>query len=808
MSSDRYGDMERFFSQLDVLVWWIEHWVEAGKLQQYPWGMFAKEVVKLYQDRDITGKDDVRIVALVKALVETYELEDFFQHILPDINELFEPLVTTLFPPTRGGTKGGTRGGVILIPDSVLDELSGLSPEPEEAALGTTPPQQPQLSEKPPLADKEGKESKKSAAEDEKEEEPPAWPREPAAGEEWSHESAEAAEPEEEIPAWLEDAAPDEPAAPEESTTTPEPTRYANIVPKDEHTNEPISGQPLTPDQGVRLEVSIGPLLAESVVRRATAFPDDRLPQDAPGHWIDVVVSSSDFRLEGEKTAISDRLYLPADRHQPARTTAEADDEAAREYVAFLLRAPGEPGLAFARVNFYYENNLLQSFQLAADIGGDAPLHAQESPDYSLAASLSDLTQMTPRVLNLITNDNADGTHQIVLRGKGADTDAHVTVSYKLNAQATAKAVRQIRAVLREIAPTKAERSKKQLIDDLRKLAPVGHMLWHHVIQQILGDDLEFVSAARGGASGIIQVARPTTADYVFPWGLMYDIPLDSDAVADPRGLKLCPTIEAWDGKSPLVPEGAHHCPSLKPGEQHEKNTLCPFGFLGYRYAIEQPASTSSLVTSIPPSGLGIEMIAALTQYDIDKKILNAHIKTLKETLQEIDLREGRTKAEIHDQLADPDLHLVYFYVHGHYDEDGPSADTYLGVGDKEKLTGQDFQNWRFDWYQQSGSRVWNQIRPLIFINACHSLEIEPDALISLVDVFVGKGRAAGVIGTEARVNQVLAIDAAESFFKQFVNERKTVAEALHNIRIDFLSKGNLFGLVYTPYCSADLRLG
>jgi hypothetical protein len=65
-----------------------------------------------------------------------------------------------------------------------------------------------------------------------------------------------------------------------------------------------------------------------------------------------------------------------------------------------------------------------------------------------------------------------------------------------------------------------------------------------------------------------------------------------------------------------------------------------------------------------------------------------------------------------------------------------------------------------------------------------------------------------GVIGTEVKVSQDLAMEAAETFFGSLVGAGGTVDEALRAVREDFVAAGNLFGLVYTPYCFADLRGG
>jgi hypothetical protein len=45
-----------------------------------------------------------------------------------------------------------------------------------------------------------------------------------------------------------------------------------------------------------------------------------------------------------------------------------------------------------------------------------------------------------------------------------------------------------------------------------------------------------------------------------------------------------------------------------------------------------------------------------------------------------------------------------------------------------------------------------------------------------------------------------------EQFFQRLPAKTHTVEQALHEIRVDDLASGNLFGLVYTPYCWADLN--
>jgi hypothetical protein len=100
----------------------------------------------------------------------------------------------------------------------------------------------------------------------------------------------------------------------------------------------------------------------------------------------------------------------------------------------------------------------------------------------------------------------------------------------------------------------------------------------------------------------------------------------------------------------------------------------------------------------------------------------------------------------------------------------------------------------------------WGETRPLVFINGCHTVELSPDALVGFVDTLI-QAKASGVIGTEVTITQGLADEAAELFWSYFLKEGTSAGQAIRRMRCDFLSKGNLMGLAYTPYCSADLRL-
>jgi len=590
------------------------------------------------------------------------------------------------------------------------------------------------------------------------------------------------------------------------STDAEPPKRYANAALMDEAAGRVLErDEPLDPGQLVQLRLDIGPLSDESGVVNPESIPEHLLPRT--DLWLEVMVSSTHFavgehRLDLDGPGIArGRFFLPRDG-SPAQTSE------GKRWLHFWLRAPLEGGPARARVGYYYKAHLVQSQLLTADVGPGAGGWQVET-DYTLSESLAGLETLPERrQVSIVTNDDGAGHHQIVVRAAdGAGAPLAEPCTYELDSDTIGGLVEDLRTTLASRAPSRIQRRKRELIQDLLSLAPLGHRLFHAVVGPHV---LEVYPPLIEHTDAVIQVTRPTSAGYVFPWGLMYEITLELDALGrlDRNAARICPVVDRWDEVGPMVAQGLRQCPSVD-GGVHAPNTLCPFGFWGYRHPIEQLSSTSSPVLEIPvPAGSRFEVAAAQTQYGVDLDALAAHIADLRQRLQHhfpaADVAEGKDRAQI-QVLLGQDLPVVYFYCHGERPAGG-SAETYLGVGQRQQITAMDFQNWVKDWLLRDRKRVWDRVRPLILINACHSVEISPDTLVSYLDAFVGAGHAAGVIGTEVKVHQGLAMEVATQFFERFFGG-EPVETALHAVRLDMLAHGNLFGLAYTSYCWADLKL-
>jgi hypothetical protein len=333
-------------------------------------------------------------------------------------------------------------------------------------------------------------------------------------------------------------------------------------------------------------------------------------------------------------------------------------------------------------------------------------------------------------------------------------------------------------------------KSKEKFVEDLKRLAPLGWQLW----TMLLSNQQEWWEKLQEPAT--IQVSRMAGSTFVFPWALVYDIPLAAYGQYTP-----CPLLENWDKVNALLNTSERRCPYES---QHGRaNTLCPFGFWGIKHVIEQPPSMPKdrdlpLIIQVahdPP-----QMVAGLS-LALDKDLTAKHLQSLE--LEHFQVLEFSTLEKIVTALKDP-VEVVYFYCHGgRAPLPGTQQNTpFLEVGKNERFGPSDITFWRRTAWPE---KHWKDISPLVFLNGCHTAELTPELLINFVDGFA-TAYAAGVIGTEITVLQSLASEAALQFFTHFQRNGMNVGQSVREMRLHFLMKGNLLGLAYTPYCSADLQ--
>jgi hypothetical protein len=578
------------------------------------------------------------------------------------------------------------------------------------------------------------------------------------------------------------------------------PARYANACLIDRVEDVSLNQQiPLRPGQQFRLRLDIGSLDRRSHVREPTPLPS--LPDDVT---LDVEVTSNDFQV-GTSWDNLGRLNVARGRFIVPGGGLAARNEKGERYLIFHLVAPETPRIAQARVAYHFRNVTVQAQRIEAEVTtgpGERRPAFEIVTDFTTSESLTDVARIPHgRAIGVMAGDQVDGRYRFVVRGATNDLGEKETRAFELDANTIGPLVDEIRTVLRTRAPTRLRRSRRELEADLWSLAPLGWELYTALPGQC---SALFDGAFKDPEHNVIQVYRPNTASFTLPWTLVYEIPLNAGAV-ETRGLSLCPIVERWkDG--PLLADGPRRvCPE---GHVGESDVLCPFGFWGYKYSIEQlvAARTPEMRIKLPPRFV---LVTGETRYDINARELNAHVDRLLRIFQarfpKAALERGTSTRDLQRLLGD-DVPVVYFYCHG---ERLPRrrADTVLGIGHREPFTVGDFTGWVDNWRRTTGRRIWDAVRPLVVINACHSVEVNPGTLATYIDAFVGRANAAGVIGTEVRVDQTLAMSFVEDFFRLF-GAGRSLDQAMRETRLHFLREGNLIGLSYSAFAWCDLQFG
>lgn len=586
------------------------------------------------------------------------------------------------------------------------------------------------------------------------------------------------------------------------------PARFVNVELLDPETGTPTGSDcPLRAQRGYEVVVDIGPLSAASIVHDPEAFPSEHLPQSETGHWLQVGLASTNFEVPPQ---VAD-IFLPrvgaawaCDCDPGGKHTCSPEQR--RDQLRLPITAPSEPGPGQFRISIYFERNVVQTLLTSADVVAEDDHEGRGRvvavTDYTLSARLTDLDDLEPRLASVVVNETPSGTHLLVFKGSEDNT---VNITFSEGQLSTA--MREARSLLLDMHVDRVGTSRKnrlkrgnrkgpaELREDLTRLAIAGSGYWTALFG-VAGNQLETAGEAN---SSVIQIARVPSSVFVFPWSMVYDLPLGS-AQAD---FTLCPLIDEWDGEAPLVADDVSECPHAA---EHRglSNVICPFGFWGFRYAIEQPASTANQsaprsVGAEPPSSLVIAESLKLDRGETDR-----HLGQMASLLPEFAQHRADSRDQVGEDLGDPELEIAYFYCHGK--DGGANQKPFLEVGKADEIPPEQIVAWhRTSWREQPGH--WSSTKPLVFLNGCHTAELTPQSPVNFVDCFSQVG-ASGVIGTEITLDQAMAGEFAEVFFGHFGGpDGLGVGDALHRTRLHFLAKGNVLGLAYTSYCRAKLSL-
>lgn len=567
----------------------------------------------------------------------------------------------------------------------------------------------------------------------------------------------------------------------------------------------PLSHQIVPPERrlatGAQYEVrvDIGALSPNSLLReRASPFPDDLLEHSdggIGGDWLEVTVVSDDFDVSGARHA----MFLPRTGPSwvcpcPMGTIHVCDPRHRGSHLRIPVTAPWVPGPARLRLFVSYRGNQIQSVALTAEItsseqNGGA---TKAAIDYTLTSGYTDLSALPPRPYGIRISRRPDGAVGVDIDGAGIPA-----TTVWLNDLYMGGALRAARKALTTVHADPATglsllrqdngKSPAEFYADLTALARVGWDLYLLIAPPFRDRE---ASADAFATPGDIQVCRQGGQPIMFPWALVYDIPVESDGTLVPCDIGL---QEVHAANSPRA------CPAQ---EKHTLNTLCPFGFWGFRHAIEQPPSRSAgqRLALLAGRGSSAPAMTMGRSLNLDEGLSTEHLRSLGESFggRIIDC-DG--SAALRTALFATEHDCVYFYCHA-LKADGQQADpeaTVLQIGRDDRVTTSTIVAWA------RSEDSWSSTRPLVFLNGCHTVDRVPSTWLSYVDVFTVLD-AAGVVGTEISVSQSLANEVAERFWGRFLGG-ETVGQALHQTRLDLLRKGNVLGLAYTAYCSNELRL-
>jgi hypothetical protein len=409
-----------------------------------------------------------------------------------------------------------------------------------------------------------------------------------------------------------------------------------------------------------------------------------------------------------------------------------------------------------------------------------------------------------PVSLNLTLNSSPTGEHRLIVKRYDTAKEMEIPAAKLPFGALDEEDDLEFRQTLHGFHQGLNKNLGKRLDDfkrDLVALAHIGAKYYYERVFTKIDVEGDVMSGANWwmnleaalSAPAIIEVARTGSANYAFPWSLVYEYRVDHDP-------DFCPTLDEWSSDG--VRQGTYS-PTCPHEADHRKNgnVICPYGFWGLKHIIEQPLSddldqsphspNKRIVLASDKIVLGI----AITD-DLDKETLNYRDKHIAElhNLANICIRPDKganTIEALFEMLKTPEL--VYFLCHGAHKDGKP----YLVIGDTRIL-----DNWigAFFWMDHRDSidiNAWGKQRPLVFLNACHSTEVPPTTDLTFLETFRALN-ANGIIGTEVSMLAIQAMEIGKIILGK-LTQGERVGDAIRDMRWELVNKGNLLGLAYTP---------
>jgi hypothetical protein len=486
-------------------------------------------------------------------------------------------------------------------------------------------------------------------------------------------------------------------------------------------------------------------------------------------------------------------------------------DAVQKRRLFFRLVTPEAPGQYAFRCNLYHEGLLVQSLRVTARVGdaGGVGRPLRTELDYVLSHSLhsEQLSKLGPHRLSVLGNQE-DGTHGFRFYGAG-----EVRGSAYLDTAEVQDFLNQARKAYRNLSwgsPTAFDPEHPpayryngaegfdQLARDLVALAKVGFGIWASVAGRLALDEdgspfaREKLQAHMRPPGGRVQLALKRSSRHALPVALFYDHPLDDQLPTE--SLRLCPAFTAAPHADPLQTpcfQGDAGCPRCD-----DMTVVCPSGFWGFRHTIGIPVTMAAKGGDAPVHlAHGPPRFAALVWAESDFTKRDDHLRTLS-ALYGNGYDEARTREKALRLLKSDEANVLYFYCHGGVDNNGNPL---LRVGNLQDpaIAVSNFAGYQI---------LWKRNHPLVFINGCHTVDVEPARALHFVDELVRNVGAAGVIGTEVTIFEGLAVSFASRFFEHLRDA--DLGEAMRRARLELLGQQrNPLGLLYVAYAMSSLRM-
>jgi hypothetical protein len=545
-------------------------------------------------------------------------------------------------------------------------------------------------------------------------------------------------------------------------------------------------GQPLALDGGpYRMGVNVGQFWGPGA--SGAPFPDDLLAphfQNQSALELEVVARSLDvgIALPHKKTSVPKKGNSP---------------------LIFFDLTFSKPGRQAIDVDLLFQGHILQSRRLEAVVTAHAgdPLGPSASPvqdgyiTFTRTASL-DWNSVgplgaKPSCLTIVAERDLD-YNRIGLRFydmTGNDLGFEQSTLTDASLSKAMGAMRKQLAITMQAYSGTVGSTEKVLEKHLGQLADVGRSFYLALLPGLAGtsiDDQGQRLKVDIPPGSIVQVA-PLSAQLGVPWELLYE--RKAESYREGR-TKLCPTF-LTHGPAP------EDCPG-----SGDPSIVCPHGFWGYRYIIEQLPCRVDRHASPPQGALPMRI-----QNDLPLRFdgivyakfnqLTSHWNALRDiaTAANLELVRFESLADVRSALTQSDCtaDIIYFYTHGGSDAFGKP---YLEVGSGDQITFNDLDAW--------GVNLGHH-QPLVVLNACDSADYSPDSFENLVRFFYGK-KAAGVIGTQCEVKENLANAFSVLFFGAFFKQA-SAGQALFEARQKLLRQLDPRGLAYSLFAASDVKL-